>query len=109
MEAKGKTPEVHTPSVSNVQLNIGNPIVYKGKDTKVFFSSPVQRKIYELFLQGGRYSVVELTTILKISDPRSHIRHIRNAGIPISDYWEKTTFSKYKVYFLHKDGERARK
>ena len=100
MDAKGKTPEVHTPSVSNIQLNIGNPIVYSSKDTKVFFSHPIRQKIYELFLQGRQYSVTELSKLLNIPDPRSHIRYIRDSGIPISDYWKKTAFSKYKVYFL---------
>jgi len=101
MEAKRKTPEVHTPSVSNVQLNIGNPIVYQDKDTKFFFSHPIRQKIYELLLQGGQYSVAELSLMLKIPDPRSHIRYIRNAGVYVSDYWVKSSFSKYKVYFIH--------
>ena len=72
-----------------------------GKGTKYFFQHPTRQKIYELFLQGGQYSVVELSKLLNIPDPRSHIRYIRNAGISISDYWIKSDFSKHKVYFIH--------
>ena len=101
MNTKGKTLETHAPNVSNVQLNIGNPIVYEGKDTKrFFFRHPIRHKIYELFLAGGQYSVTDLSCLLNIPDPRSHIRYIRDSGVHISDYWVKTAFSKYKVYFL---------
>ena len=97
MKRKGKTPELHSPNVLS-QLNIGLPTSV-GKDTK-HFKHPIRQKIYELLLQGGQYSVVDLTNMIGIPDPRSHIRYLRNAGVLISDYWVKTTFSKYKVYFL---------
>ena len=76
----------------------------KGKDTKCFFSHPIRQRIYELFLSGGQYSVVELCRMLNIPDPRSHIRYLRNAGVCISDYWVESKFSKYKVYFIHGKG-----
>jgi hypothetical protein len=96
---QSKTPGVHTPDVS-VQLNIKKDVCGY-KDSKNFFSNPIRQKIFELFLGGGKYSTVELSRIFNNPDPRSHIRFIRNAGVPISDYWVKTKFSKYKVYFLN--------
>ena len=100
MKTKGKTPETHAPNVSNVQLNIGKP-TSRNKDR--YFHSPIQQKIYDLFQEGGKYSVVELCQMLNVSDPRSHIRYIRNAGVRISDYWVETEFSRHKIYFMHCD------
>jgi hypothetical protein len=77
------------------------PALIQHKDmNKLFISNPVRRKILELFLSGGRYSVTDLSELLHIPDPRSHIRYIRGAGISISDYWVKAPFSRYKIYFL---------
>jgi len=73
------------------------------KDT-INFDNPIRQRIYEMFLTGQQFSVVQLSIILKIPDVRSHIRYIRDSGISISDYWQKSEFSKYKVYFLHKVG-----
>jgi hypothetical protein len=72
-----------------------------GKDTEIFFSNQVRQKVFELFLSGKSFSVVELCDMLHIPDPRSHIRFIRSAGVPISDFWQKTPFSRHKVYFFH--------
>ena len=93
-----ETPEVHTPSVPN-QLNIGNA-TFIGKDT-IYFNSRTCKRVYELLLSGNKYSVVQLTNLLKIPDPRSNIRYLRNAGVPIADYWVKSEYSRYKVYFIH--------
>ena len=98
MTRNKETPEVHTPSVPN-QLNIGNA-TFTGKDT-IYFDSRTSKRVYELLLSGGQYSVVELTNLLNIPDPRSNIRYLRNAGVPIVDYWEKSEYSRYKVYFIH--------
>ncbi len=76
----------------------------QGKDTKLFFSHPMRQKIYELLLSGGQYSVVDLSIILNIPDPRSHIRYIRDVGVSISDYWVNTPFSRHKIYFIHPEG-----
>jgi len=75
------------------------------KGTKIFFSHPIRQKIYEMFLSGGQYSVVDLSNMLRIPDPRSHIRFIHNAGVSISDYWMQSAFSKFKVYFIHREGD----
>lgn len=67
---------------------------------KSVFCNPIRDKIFRLFSSGGKYSVAELSRLLNIPDPRSHIRYIRMAGYPIADYWEHSKFSKYKVYFM---------
>ena len=77
-----------------------SPFNSEGKDNEIFFENNIRQEVFELFLSGGKYSVVELSEKLHIPDPRSHIRFIREKVV-ISDYWVKTDFSKYKVYFLH--------
>ncbi len=56
-------------------------------------------------LAGRKMSVVELTTELRMPDPRSAIRYLRNAGVPISDVWVKSRYSRYKLYFIHQTEE----
>jgi hypothetical protein len=75
---------------------------YCHKDTTepLHFQNQKQQKLYELFLPRERYTIVQLSDLLRISDPRSHIRFLRNAGIPISDFWIRTPQIKYKVYFF---------
>lgn len=67
----------------------------------ISFQHPQRQRMYEMFLSGGQFSNVQFSEILHVPDPRSHIRYIRGAGVPISDYWVKSKFSKHKVYFLH--------
>jgi hypothetical protein len=74
-------------------------ICFDYKDTK-FADNPIRQKLFEVFLSGEKFSVVQLVVTFRIPDPRSHIRYIRNAGVPISDYWVITRYSRYKVYFL---------
>lgn len=71
------------------------------KDNEICFENPIRQRIFELFLTGKHYSVVELTEMFHNPDIRSHIRYIRNSGVSISDYWVKSEFSRYKVYFYH--------
>lgn len=66
--------------------------------------NPEYQRILNLFLTGGKYTVIQLTETLQTADPRSLIRRMRNNNIPISDYWEKSKFSRHKVYFLHNTG-----
>lgn len=79
------------------------PLPNERKDTKKIFTNAIRKKILDLFLAGGKYSVTDLCDLLHIPDPRSHIRYIRNAGYPISDYLQKSAQSKYKVYFMHRE------
>lgn len=62
--------------------------------------SPAEKKVLNFLSPGGQYSVVDMVENLKISDPRSAIRYLRNKGVPIGDFWVKTTFSRYKKYFI---------
>lgn len=62
--------------------------------------STAEKKVLNFLNRGGQYSVVEMVENLKISDPRSAIRYLRNKGVPIADYWVKTDFSRHKKYFL---------
>jgi len=78
------------------------PTFNDDKDT-INFDNPVRQSIYELFLSGQQFSVVQLSIILRIPDVRSHIRFIRDSWVPIAYYWQNSEFSKYKVYFIHKD------
>ncbi|MDD2495571.1 MAG: helix-turn-helix domain-containing protein [Tissierellia bacterium] len=63
--------------------------------------SITQTKVLWALSTGRKMSVVDLTTELNISDPRSAIRYLRNDGVPISDVWVNTKFSRYKQYFIH--------
>lgn len=51
-------------------------------------------------LMTGEYSVVQISNILHLPDPRSNIRYLRNAGYNIGDYWCKDEFTRYKMYFF---------
>lgn len=60
----------------------------------------IQGLVYNYLLNGGMYSVADISTALHISDPRSHIRCLRNKGFTILDEWRKGIYSRYKVYFV---------
>lgn len=61
-----------------------------------------QRKVLEIFMQGGKYSVADLCIRTHFSDPRTHIRYLREKGINIADEWitNNQGDGRYKVYFL---------
>jgi hypothetical protein len=101
MNATKKAPEAELQRADLLQ-NLSTKT--NGKDKQFIFKSPIRQRLYLLFLTGGKYSVVQLVVAFRIPDPRSHIRYIRDAGIPISDYWVNTENSRYKVYFLSKIG-----
>ena len=58
-----------------------------------------QKKVYDL-LCTGRRSVTDITIRLKYSDPRGHIRDIRDKGIIINDYWVKKDGVRFKRYWI---------
>ena len=61
-----------------------------------------ERKLLNLLKEGNKYSVTDISQRLRLSDPRSVIRYLRNKGIPVQDVWRKTEDGKrYKVYFLN--------
>lgn len=67
---------------------------------KQISKSRTTKRVHELLLTGGKFSVINISSILNIPDPRSNIRYLRNAGIQVSDYWEKSETSRYKIYFI---------
>lgn len=60
-----------------------------------------QKKILSALLTGRKMSGIEMASELMIAHPQSAIRYLRDAGVPISDYWVKSLHSRYKVYFIH--------
>jgi len=98
MKRKKETPGIHRQGVL-VQLTI-NFNGSSDKGTETFNISQTQRKILNLFLSGGKYSVVDICREITTADPRAHIRTLRNMGVKISDYWVKSPNSHYKVYFI---------
>ena len=62
--------------------------------------TPKQSKLLGLLSNGFAYSVMEIANILHIGDPRSEIRHLRNKGIPINDFWQTSTDGKFKKYYI---------
>jgi len=95
MKKNKKSPEVEPRANSDSFQNA----VLDYKDTK-FPDNPIRQKLFEIFLSVEKFSVVQLVVTFRIPDPRSHIRFIRGAGVPISDYWVITKYSRYKVYFI---------
>lgn len=68
----------------------------------------VQRKVYNLLNDGGKYSVYDIVLRLRIADPRGHIAALRRKGIEILDEWKTTSDNnRYKVYFIRKGGQNA--
>ncbi len=97
---KKKAPNEDAPSILPSQANE----YYKDKQ----FSSHgiAQSKVLSLLQTGRIVSVVQATKELNISDFRSAVRYLRNAGVPISDVWVKSKYSRYKLYFIHNQEER---
>lgn len=75
-----------------------------GNDMQISFGHH-QRRVYNFLLQGGRHSVADISAVLRLSDPRSHIRDLRAKGVIISDEWVKAKHgSRYKLYYIRKGG-----
>lgn len=61
----------------------------------------IQRKVYDLLRSGGKYSVYDITTRLRLADPRGHISALRRKGIEVLDEWKTGEGTRYKVYFIN--------
>ena len=60
----------------------------------------VQRRVMLLLMEGGKYSVFDICSRLRVADPRSHIRCLRKKGFNILDEWLETGFGyRYKMYY----------
>lgn len=52
-------------------------------------------------LENGAFSTVEISRKLRIADPRSSIRVLRGMGVPVEDFWLKTSDGvRFKKYFI---------
>ena len=58
----------------------------------------IQRVLARL-QDGAKHSAIDLAIHCCCPDPRSEIRHLRNAGIEVRDEWCETDEGKYKVYW----------
>ena len=97
-----KTPEARTQDVSFVQINIDfDNLEGKGSENPV--TGRIMKRVLNLFLSGGEFSVLDISEKTGASDPRGHIRSLRNRGIPILDRMEKRKNRHYKIYFLKKN------
>lgn len=53
-----------------------------------------------MLADGATHSVIEIAMRLRIADPRSEIRNLRNKGVNVLDYWEAGRDGKYKRYYI---------
>ena len=61
----------------------------------------IRQAILDIFQDRRPHSVTELTNLTGSSDPRGHIRELRNAGYNIADYWARgTEGNRFKYYYL---------
>lgn len=94
----------HAPAARGKHAGAYRRVEHKGRD---FFLSPYQYRVFSHLNGGGACSTMELSHALKISDPRSTIRDLRNSGISVGDVWCKTADGKrYKRYFIRKEVQR---
>ena len=60
-----------------------------------------QRRVFNLLSDGIPRTVADISADLRLSDPRSVIRDLRNKGVNISDFWcDSAHGSRYKRYFI---------
>lgn len=63
-----------------------------------------QLRVLSMLSDGRAYTIAEISTALKLSDPRGIIRNLRRKGYPIGDMWQKAVYgTRYKKYFLRND------
>lgn len=63
----------------------------------------LQAKVYEI-LKRGKCSAGDISATHRISDPRGHIRSLRNKGIAIKDEWCRGSFGvRFKRYWIEKE------
>lgn len=71
-----------------------NRILWEG------YLPPQQRKLYNLLVDGVPRNVADISTQLRMCDPRGVIRDLRHNGVPVQSYWVTTSTSRYKMYFI---------
>ena len=79
-------------------------LISRHKDSKNLFAFH-QRRVFNLLSDGIPRTVADISADLRLSDPRSVIRDLRNKGVAVSDFWVKSEYgSRFKRYFI-KRGE----
>ncbi|SHE68894.1 Helix-turn-helix domain-containing protein [Bacteroides luti] len=78
----------------------GAATVGQDKDSEKWLLPESRKRLLSLFLSGEHLSSVDIVRKCRIADPRSEIRHLRNAGYEIKDRWMKSSKSRYKIYFM---------
>lgn len=80
----------------------GTPAINRRTDNGRLHVSRQQRRMYDLLSNGGQYSAADISTALRMSDPRSVIRDLRVKGVNIADEWFKSEHGgRFKRYFIH--------
>lgn len=59
-----------------------------------------QARTIQLLADGTKHTAMEISFRLRISDPRSTIRDIRNLGINVQDEWVNENGSRFKRYWI---------
>jgi hypothetical protein len=77
----------------------GGKVTRENVTPKIRKFSNTTSRIYSALLSGNK-TTVQLVRLTGIADPRSHIRYLRAAGVPVADYWISTPNSRIKVYFI---------
>lgn len=78
----------------------GQIIDYKGRKISLGYH---QNRLYNFLSAGSHQSVADISTALKLSDPRGGIRDLRDKGIEILDEWIPAEHGgRFKRYFLPK-------
>lgn len=63
----------------------------------------LQGMVYEM-LKRGKCSAGDISAVYRISDPRGHIRDLRDKGIVIQDEWCKGSNGvRFKRYWVSKE------
>lgn len=105
MNNQKQAPEVQEAQQGQNQ-SIEPSMLYRHNENKVTKKlSPLQQKVYDLLLTG-QFRTVEISLRLHIADPRRVIKCLRDAGIAVSDVWDKSERynAQFKRYFIRRGG-----
>ena len=95
------TMKQHAPGTP--REHAGAPIMRHDKDSR-FHLTHHQIRVFNLLSDGKPRSAADISTALRLSDPRSVIRSLRHTGVQVSDYWVNTEYGRrFKRYFIRKE------
>lgn len=67
-----------------------------------FGNNDQAERLYRLLSYGGKYGVIDIIDRMRIADPRSVVRALRNMGVKVCDEWRKANGKRYKVYWIER-------